>query len=44
VPALVVPAGQAQHLPVGVQIIGPQFSEALLLRVGRMIERLPKRS
>ncbi|EKD78924.1 MAG: hypothetical protein ACD_41C00227G0018 [uncultured bacterium] len=43
VPALVVPAGQAQHLPVGVQIIGSQFSEALLLRVGRMVEHLSDR-
>jgi aspartyl-tRNA(Asn)/glutamyl-tRNA(Gln) amidotransferase subunit A len=38
-PALVIPAGKVQQLPVGIQIIGPQFSEALLLRVGRMVER-----
>lgn len=42
-PALVVPAGKVQQLPVGIQIIGSQFSEALLLRVGRMVERLPNR-
>lgn len=44
VPGLVVPAGQVSGLPVGVQIIGPQLSEALLLRVGRMVECLPNRS
>ncbi|MBI4407295.1 MAG: Asp-tRNA(Asn)/Glu-tRNA(Gln) amidotransferase subunit GatA [Candidatus Kerfeldbacteria bacterium] len=40
-PGLVVPAGQVNQLPVGVQIMGPQLSEALILRVGRMIEGLP---
>lgn len=39
-PALVVPAGFVNKMPIGVQIMGPQWSESLLLRVGRMIERL----
>lgn len=38
VPGLVVPAGDIGGLPVGVQIMGPQWSEALVLRVGRLIE------
>ncbi|MFA6474904.1 MAG: Asp-tRNA(Asn)/Glu-tRNA(Gln) amidotransferase subunit GatA [Patescibacteria group bacterium] len=40
VPALVVPAGSVDNLPVGVQIIGPQWSESKLLRVGRMVEQV----
>lgn len=40
VPGLVVPAGAIGDLPVGVQIIGPQWSEALVLRVGRLVELL----
>lgn len=43
VPALVVPAGtvteDARPLPVGLQLLGPAFSEALLFRTGRAIER-----
>ncbi len=39
VPALSVPAGvDANGLPLGVQIIGPDFSEAVLFRVGRSFE------
>lgn len=41
-PALTVPAQRVHNLPSGVQIIGPQWSEDLVLRVGRMIERLPQ--
>ncbi len=40
VPALIVPDGKVHGLPIGAQIIGPQWSERLLFRVGRMIERL----
>lgn len=40
VPGLVVPAGKIDHLPVGVQIMGPQWSEPKVLRVGRLLERL----
>ncbi|MDN3310838.1 amidase [Microbacterium oryzae] len=39
-PALTVPAHlDADGLPLGTQIVGPQRSEALLLRVGRALER-----
>ncbi len=43
VPGLTVPTGTAQNdngvtLPVGVQIIGPNFSEHLLYKVGKLIE------
>ena len=38
-PALSVPGGFKGDLPVGVQIIGPAFSEALLLDVGYAIEQ-----
>ncbi len=40
-PALVAPAGQARDdggLPVGVQIVGPRWSEMRLLSVGRALE------
>lgn len=39
-PALSVPAGFEAGLPVGIQWIGPAWSEDLLLRVGRMVERV----
>jgi aspartyl-tRNA(Asn)/glutamyl-tRNA(Gln) amidotransferase subunit A len=42
-PALTVPAGHASaepHLPVGAQLVGRAFDEALLLRVGEAMERL----
>lgn len=38
-PALAMPAGpRAETLPLGLQIIGPAWSEALLLRIGAAIE------
>jgi aspartyl-tRNA(Asn)/glutamyl-tRNA(Gln) amidotransferase subunit A len=38
-PALAVPCGlSASGLPVGMQIIGPAFEEALLLRIGAALE------
>jgi amidase len=38
-PALVAPAGQDQDgLPIGVQIMGPQWSEARLLQICRALE------
>jgi aspartyl-tRNA(Asn)/glutamyl-tRNA(Gln) amidotransferase subunit A len=44
VPGLVVPCGvvrvDSSELPVGAQLIGPYFSEALLFRVGRVIENV----
>ncbi len=39
-PALSVPVGISQNLPVGMQIIGPRFSEEKILALGRMVEDL----
>lgn len=44
VPGLVVPIGTATNtenvkLPVGIQIIGPNFSETLLYQVGKLLEK-----
>jgi len=39
-PGLAIPAGcNAAGLPIGMQLIGPVFSEPLLLRAGRMCEK-----
>ena len=39
IPALSIPAGlDGQGLPIGIQFQGPDFSEAMLLRVGRAYE------
>ncbi len=38
-PGLNVPAGLSEGLPVGVQLIGPQFSENTLFRVGHALEQ-----
>jgi len=47
-PALSVPAGLANELPVGLQIIGPQFSDYGVLNLGKIYEgvrgELPKLS
>jgi len=40
IPALSIPAGFVNQLPVGIQILGPQFSEELLFRVGYAYEQL----
>jgi aspartyl-tRNA(Asn)/glutamyl-tRNA(Gln) amidotransferase subunit A len=37
-PGLVVPCGLAAGLPVGLQLIGPAWSEPLLLRLGHALE------
>jgi len=39
VPSLAIPCGFVRNLPVGMQIIGPQFSEELLFRVGYSYEQ-----
>jgi aspartyl-tRNA(Asn)/glutamyl-tRNA(Gln) amidotransferase subunit A len=39
-PGLAVPVGFSNDLPVGMQIIGPHFSEDLLFRVGHTYEQL----
>jgi aspartyl-tRNA(Asn)/glutamyl-tRNA(Gln) amidotransferase subunit A len=38
-PSLSIPCGLSQGLPVGLQLIGPQFSENLLFRVGHALEQ-----
>jgi aspartyl-tRNA(Asn)/glutamyl-tRNA(Gln) amidotransferase subunit A len=39
VPGLSIPAGfDQQGLPIGIQLLGPDFSEAMLLRIGRAYE------
>jgi aspartyl-tRNA(Asn)/glutamyl-tRNA(Gln) amidotransferase subunit A len=38
-PGLSIPCGLADGLPVGLQLIGPQFSENLLFRAGHALER-----
>jgi aspartyl-tRNA(Asn)/glutamyl-tRNA(Gln) amidotransferase subunit A len=38
-PGLSIPCGLSQGLPVGLQLIGPQFSENALFRVGHALER-----
>ncbi|MGH3185404.1 MAG: amidase family protein, partial [Streptosporangiaceae bacterium] len=39
VPAISVPCGRSQGLPVGAQLVAPAFEEARLLAVARMLER-----
>jgi aspartyl-tRNA(Asn)/glutamyl-tRNA(Gln) amidotransferase subunit A len=38
-PGLNIPAGLSDGLPVGLQLIGPQFSENTLFRAGHVLER-----
>jgi aspartyl-tRNA(Asn)/glutamyl-tRNA(Gln) amidotransferase subunit A len=39
VPGISLPAGlDREKLPVGIQLLGPDFSEAALLRIGRAYE------
>jgi aspartyl-tRNA(Asn)/glutamyl-tRNA(Gln) amidotransferase subunit A len=38
-PGLSIPCGLSEGLPVGLQLIGPQFSENLLFRVGHVLEQ-----
>ena len=38
-PGLSIPCGLSEALPVGLQLIGPQFSENLLFRVGHALEQ-----
>jgi aspartyl-tRNA(Asn)/glutamyl-tRNA(Gln) amidotransferase subunit A len=38
-PGLSIPCGLSEGLPVGLQLLGPQFGENLLFRVGHALER-----
>ncbi len=38
-PGLNIPCGLSEGLPVGLQLIGPQFSENMLFRTGHALER-----
>ena len=38
-PGLSIPCGLSQGLPVGLQLVGPQFSENALFRAGHALER-----
>ncbi len=38
-PGLSIPCGLSEGLPVGLQLIGPQFSENLLFRAGHALEK-----
>ncbi len=38
-PGLSIPCGLSEGLPVGLQLLGPQFSDNLLFRVGHALER-----
>jgi aspartyl-tRNA(Asn)/glutamyl-tRNA(Gln) amidotransferase subunit A len=40
VPAMVVPCGFSQGMPVGLQLIGRAFEEGTLLRVGDAYQRV----
>jgi len=38
-PGLSIPCGLSEGLPVGLQLVGPQFSENALFRIGHALER-----
>lgn len=42
IPGLAIPAGFVDELPIGIQILGPQFSEDLLFQVGYAYEQVTK--
>jgi aspartyl-tRNA(Asn)/glutamyl-tRNA(Gln) amidotransferase subunit A len=39
IPGLSLPCGLSEGLPVGLQLLGPQFAENMLFRVGHALER-----
>ncbi len=41
-PAISIPCGKTQNLPVGLQIIGKPFEENTILEVGKVFETLNK--
>jgi aspartyl-tRNA(Asn)/glutamyl-tRNA(Gln) amidotransferase subunit A len=40
IPAISVPGGLSDGLPVGIQLMGDHFTEGLLLRAARVVEEL----
>jgi aspartyl-tRNA(Asn)/glutamyl-tRNA(Gln) amidotransferase subunit A len=38
-PGLSIPCGLSEGLPVGLQLVGPQFGENMLFRVGHALEK-----
>ena len=38
-PGLSIPCGLSERLPVGLQLVGPQFGENTLFRTGHALER-----
>jgi aspartyl-tRNA(Asn)/glutamyl-tRNA(Gln) amidotransferase subunit A len=41
IPGLSIPVGfDRENLPIGAQVLGPDYSEGLLLRIGRAYERV----
>ena len=38
-PGLSIPCGLSEGLPVGLQLVGPQFSENALFRAGHALEQ-----
>ena len=42
VPAMAMPCGKVNNLPVGLQIIGPHFSEESIFAAGQIVENLLK--
>ena len=40
IPAISVPGGLSEGLPVGIQLMGDHFTEGLLLRAGRVVEEV----
>jgi aspartyl-tRNA(Asn)/glutamyl-tRNA(Gln) amidotransferase subunit A len=38
IPALTIPCGFANGLPIGMQIMGPHLSEEMLLRIGHLYQ------
>mgnify|MGYP002761071894 FL=1 len=38
-PAISVPAGESEGLPVGMQFVGPAFGEEAVIRAGSAVEQ-----
>jgi aspartyl-tRNA(Asn)/glutamyl-tRNA(Gln) amidotransferase subunit A len=42
VPALSLPAGRVRDLPVGLQVVGPRFEDARVIRLAAAIEPIAR--